>query len=74
MSDNPCTCPSCSAATLIGSETAGLCTSCGTFSLAGNAVPLVAVVLVALAARALVVAHRRAQPVDRFLRATAAAT
>lgn len=58
MTTNACTCPSCSTATLVGSEAIGLCTSCGSLSLAGTAVPLVAVVLVALAARALFVASR----------------
>jgi hypothetical protein len=58
MTTHTCACPSCSTTTLVGSEAIGLCTSCGSLSLAGTAVPLVAVVLVALAARALFVASR----------------
>ena len=58
MTVETCTCPSCSTATLIGSESVGLCTSCGALSLAGTAVPLVAVVVAALAVRALLVARR----------------
>lgn len=58
MNAHACACPSCSTTTLVGSEAIGLCTSCGSLSLAGTAVPLVAIVLVALAARALFVASR----------------
>jgi len=53
-----CACPSCSSATLVGSPAAGLCTSCGSVSLAGTTVPLVVLVLAALAARAFVLARR----------------
>ncbi|MBM4007416.1 MAG: hypothetical protein FJ292_07640 [Planctomycetes bacterium] len=52
MTDQACTCPACASTTMIGSENVGFCTSCGTLSLAGNAVPLVAIMLVALALRA----------------------
>jgi hypothetical protein len=58
MTIETCACPSCSTATLIGSDAVGLCTSCGSLSLAGTAVPLVAVVIAALAVRALFVARR----------------
>jgi hypothetical protein len=52
MTTATCPCPSCSTTSLVGVEAASLCTSCGSLSLAGTAIPLVAVVIVALAARA----------------------
>ncbi len=58
MPTESCTCSSCSTATLVGSNAVGLCTSCGSLSLAGTAVPLIGVVLAALAARALILARR----------------
>ena len=58
MTTETCACPSCSSATLVGSHAAGLCTSCGSVSLAGTTVPLVVLVLAALAARAFFLAHR----------------
>lgn len=58
MSTESCTCSSCSTATLVGSEAVGLCTSCGSLSLAGTAVPLIVVVLATLAVRALILARR----------------
>lgn len=61
MTTETCACPSCSSATLVGSQTAGVCTSCGSVSLAGTTVPLVVVVMVALAARAFILARRGPQ-------------
>lgn len=58
MTTETCACPFCSSAILVGSQAAGLCTSCGSVSLAGTTVPLVVLVLAALAARAFVLARR----------------
>jgi hypothetical protein len=52
MTTSSSICPSCSNASLLGSTAAGLCASCGTLSVAGAAVPLLVALIVAIAARA----------------------